>query len=45
MDLDNGAKIEAQDDGIVIPKNIDITLQYGDCVLLQTKSGYLQSQG
>ena len=25
--------------------NIDIILQYGDCVLLQSKNGYLQSQG
>ena len=25
--------------------NIDIILQYGDCVLLQSKNGYMQSQG
>ena len=25
--------------------NVDIILQYGDCILLQTKNGYLQSQG
>ena len=29
----------------VPPPNVDIILQYGDCILLRSKNGYLQSQG